>query len=526
MGDEHTFFYKPGSESSRASTLGLPPELLEKSRRRVRLIAILVLIGFGTDVAIFLVMAALTLINREPTPHPGDATRGIVASLLGVLLPGGLIAATRSSRISNATILRLGLAFEVAICAIVSLVNPWAKYVETGHIPSLTWASPLIIMFPLIVPSRPRVALLTSILAAATAPLGLLFLHLTGRVAAVPEDFMTNLISPGVAVVFAYMASRTVYDLGINVEKARRMGSYRLEERLGGGGMGEVWRARHRMLARPAAVKLIRPELLGEDDRRRPEALARFEQEAQATAALRSPHTVELYDFGISNEGIFYYVMELLDGFDVETLVREYGPVSPERAVHLLRQVCESLAEAHDQGLIHRDIKPANVFVCRYGRRVDFVKVLDFGLVKHGEGSKRQDPKLTAQDVATGTPAYMSPEQVLGRPVDARSDIYGVGCLAYWLLSGELVFEGSHPMEILTQHAHSEPPPLSRRTEIGVPEELERIILSCLEKSPERRPQGADELAARLAAIEVGKPWSRDRAQSWWEAHRPPAPSS
>ena len=210
-----------------------------------------------------------------------------------------------------------------------------------------------------------------------------------------------------------------------------------------------------RRLARRAAVELH----------------ARFEREAQATASLRSPHTIELYDFGVADDGAFYYVMELLDGFDLETLVERFGPLPAERAVHLLTQVCHSLAEAHAAGLVHRDIKPANVYVCRYGREVDFVKVLDFGLVKSQRDAERRRRQRSPRHHAVGgTPAFMSPEQVMGdRPIDGRSDIYAVGCLAYWLVTGQLVFTGRTAIETMLQHAQATPVPPSQRTELEIP---------------------------------------------------------
>jgi serine/threonine-protein kinase len=284
--------------------------------------------------------------------------------------------------------------------------------------------------------------------------------------------------------------------------------------------MGEVWRARHRFLARPAAVKLVRPELIGgrgaEDVAR---TLARFEREAQATASMRSPHTIALYDFGI-DDGTFYYVMELLDGLDLQTLVERHGPIPAERAVYLLRQVCESLGEAHESNLIHRDVKPANLYVCRYGRERDFVKVLDFGLVK--PGGTEEDVHLTGEQAVGGTPAFMAPEQIVGdRPVDPRTDLYALGCVGYWLVTGHLVFEGASVMDTMMQHAREAPVPPSHRTELPVPADLEETILACLSKDPDERPQSADALAARLDACRELAPWTPERARRWWEVHQP-----
>jgi serine/threonine-protein kinase len=313
-----------------------------------------------------------------------------------------------------------------------------------------------------------------------------------------------------------------VYRLGTAVREARELGSYRLREKLGTGGMGEVWRAEHRLLVRPAAIKLIRPEMLGGGDAARHLVTQRFQREAQATALLRSSHTVELYDFGMTEDGTFYYVMELLDGLDLAQLVKSTGPLPPERALHFLLQICDSLGEAHAAGLIHRDVKPANIHACRQGRKLDFIKVLDFGLVKHGTPAEQQSEHLTGDMVAGGTPAFMSPEQALGdRGVDGRSDLYSVGCVAYWLLTGSTVFQGQTPMETIVMHVNREPEPPSRRTAQAIPSALESIVLECLAKRPESRPQSADELAARLVAVPLEREWSPERAREWWEQHRP-----
>jgi serine/threonine-protein kinase len=322
----------------------------------------------------------------------------------------------------------------------------------------------------------------------------------------------------------SYIAARVIYRLGTDVTRARELGSYRLAELLGKGGMGEVWRAHHRMLARPAAIKLLRPEVLVADGGEGlPVVLRRFEREAQATALLRSPHTIHLYDFGVADDGSFYYVMELLEGFDLETLVRRFGPLPPPRTVHLLAQVCESLAEAHAEGLIHRDIKPANVYVCRYGLETDFVKVLDFGLVKpQQQRAEVEALRLTAGDIMGGTPAYMAPEQVLGdRPVDARTDIYAVGCLGYWLLTGQLVFEGETAMQLAMHHLQTPAVPPSARSELAVPRALDRLMLACLAKDPAHRPESAVALGDRLRECRGEDEWTRADAQRWWDTHAP-----
>jgi serine/threonine-protein kinase len=329
------------------------------------------------------------------------------------------------------------------------------------------------------------------------------------------------LICVGISYAIAYR----VFSLARDVAKARRLGSYELTEKIGSGGMGEVWKAKHRLLARPAAVKLIRPEALGQgtDVSSARALLRRFEREAQATALLTSPHSVVLYDFGTGEDGVFYYVMELLEGKDLKSIVRESGPVPAERAVHFLRAACNSLADAHDRGLIHRDIKPANLFTCRRGRDFDFIKVLDFGLVKHVRDTGDVMSQLTGTGTTSGTPGFMAPEMVTGEnTVDARADIYALGCVAYWLLTGQMVFEGNTPMSVLIQHVKEEPAAVSSRTELPVPPRLEQLIHACLAKNPDDRPASAEELGEALAEIAAGLPaWTRARAEAWWRTNLP-----
>jgi serine/threonine protein kinase len=284
--------------------------------------------------------------------------------------------------------------------------------------------------------------------------------------------------------------------------------------------MGAVYRATHRMLARPAAIKLIRPEVLAAQDRHSAGlAIARFRREANAAAKLRSPHTVELYDFGETDDGTLYFVMELLEGMDLETLVQKEGPLPQERVIHILRQVCDSLEEAHASGLVHRDIKPANIHVGRVGLKHDFVKVLDFGLVKSVLPAN-QDTMATAAGLTPGTPAYLAPEMALGETCDGRADLYALGCVAFYLLTGQLVFQASNGLQMITKHIQETPAPPSRRTELEVAPELDAVVLACLAKKPEERPQTASELDRMLADIEI-QPWSEEAATQWWRTRQP-----
>jgi serine/threonine-protein kinase len=244
--------------------------------------------------------------------------------------------------------------------------------------------------------------------------------------------------------------------------------------------------------------------------------MARFEREAQMTASLSSLHTVRLYDFGMTDEGTFFYAMELLDGMDLERLVQAEGPLRPERAVHFLIQACRSLAEAHELGLVHRDIKPANLFVCRQGREFDVLKVVDFGLVRPDPSIPSDATLLTGDAVVIGTPAYMAPEHATGGKVGPQSDLYSLGCVAYWLLTGRTVFDGKSPVDIIMRHVHHVPAPLRSGAGVDVPAALESAVLSCLAKDPGGRPPNAETLGRMLAAIPFERPWTPERARDSW----------
>jgi hypothetical protein len=310
-------------------------------------------------------------------------------------------------------------------------------------------------------------------------------------------------------VLLATLVSLVTFRLRRSVARARRLGQYTLGEKLGEGGMGIVYRAEHEMLRRPTAIKLLPPGRAGEDN------LKRFEREVQQTARLTNPHTISIYDFGRTPDGLFYYVMEYLDGIDLEDLVKESGPLAPGRAVRVLRQACAALAEAHGIGLIHRDIKPANIFLCERGGIPDITKVLDFGLVR--EISSSNDPRLTAEDVIHGTPQYLAPETIRNASsIDARSDLYALGAVGYFLLTGTPVFSGKSALEHIHHHLQTEPEPPSKRLGRALPPKLEAVILSCLQKDPDRRPESAKALAEALKACDDVTPWDERDAQRYW----------
>ena len=276
--------------------------------------------------------------------------------------------------------------------------------------------------------------------------------------------------------------------------------------------MGEVWQGRHALLNRPSAIKLIRQDALQADPVVRQNLEQRFQREAEATSQLRYPHTVELYDFGVTEDADFFYVMEFLDGVDLEAMVKQHGPVSPARAIFFLRQACMSLGEAHSIGIVHRDIKPANLFACRLGPHFDWLKLPDFGIVRTIEDA---DQTATSSGELKGTPACMSPEVAQGQEATSESDIYGLGCVAYWLLTGQHVFTAPNIMALLMQHVAKPPTPLPEHNP-KIPAELDELILQCLAKAPEDRPTSAFNLAEQLTAIPLDEPWDNDLASAWW----------
>jgi serine/threonine protein kinase len=314
-----------------------------------------------------------------------------------------------------------------------------------------------------------------------------------------------------VAAAIAIFGSYKISTLEAQAFEARKLGQYVLRERLGAGGMGEVFLAEHVLLRRACAIKIIRPDQAGD-----PTNLSRFEREVRAMATLTHWNTVEIYDYGRAEDGTFYYVMEYLPGLSLQALIEKHGPLPAGRAIHFLRQVCAALKEAHQIGLIHRDIKPSNVLVCERGGIPDVVKLLDFGLV-HSAGLSDYNAKLTVQGVILGSPPYMSPEQAMSKPnIDARTDIYSLGALGYFLVTGQAPFVRESAMEHLVAHLH-EPVTPARQVRPEVPEDLEEVLLRCLHKKPEDRYADIAAVDFALADCDAASNWDAEQAERWWQ---------
>jgi serine/threonine protein kinase len=321
------------------------------------------------------------------------------------------------------------------------------------------------------------------------------------------------LIVSSIAIfVFTVIVARAKRDAQKAAVEAKQLGQYTLEDELGRGAMGVVYKGHHSMLRRETAIKMLNVDKVNDA------SIARFEREVQVTCQLNHPNTIAIYDYGRTPEGVFYYAMEYLDGIELQTLVQNYGPQAEDRVIHILLQVCGSLNEAHALGLVHRDIKPANIMVNRRGGESDVVKVLDFGLVRAVDQDKQSE--MTAAGSLTGTPLYMSPEAIESpASIDMRSDIYAVGATAYYLLTGAPVFTAESIVELCQQHVDETPIPPSERVGRPISEQLEHAILSCLEKSRAKRPQTARELVQLLILSPAARGWSMDDADAWWSRH-------
>ena len=502
-----------------ASDARLPDDVLAEQVQRLTVFALvsggLWTIGLLMDAVIFPVLAG--------APPPSRAALAIDVG--AVVLAVSLYAWVRLSHRTPQAKSDAGLWLMLMNAAAIALLETWASDPTHAMLGHLSWTSIVILLSAMIVPGTPLKMLIAALAAASMGPIGVWLAHLRGVDVPSPLATMLMYMPTYSCALAAVVPARMFQRMGRSLREARDLGSYELEARLGEGGMGEVWRARHRLLARPAAIKLVKPEMVGaggaSDSRL---VRQRFESEAQATALLTSPNTIRLFDFGVTDDGRFYYVMELLNGRDMAALVAEFGALPAPRVLFLLRQVCHSLAEAHSRGLVHRDIKPANIFVCRMGLDADVVKVLDFGLVQFAERDPALDltQSLVALEGVVGTPAFMAPEVIVGgRDVDHRADIYALGCVTYFLLTGEHVFHGGTQMQSLIDHVSTVPQAPSRRTTREIPAWVDALVLACLEKDPDKRPPDVADIARRIARQETGPQWTSAQARAWWQEHLP-----
>jgi eukaryotic-like serine/threonine-protein kinase len=335
------------------------------------------------------------------------------------------------------------------------------------------------------------------------------------------NHFVMGNFDIGMSLLIGLVAVYTLHALRVQAFQAEQAGSYRLLEKLGEGGMGEVYSARHALLHRPTAIKMLRSDL-GDS----PTALKRFEREVRAASELTHPNTISIYDFGKTDAGRFYYAMEFLDGMDLQDLVERYGALPPARATYIVDQILGSLGEAHWRGILHRDVKPSNVYLTVRGRQFDFAKVLDFGLVKEVGLDPRFTAGLTSDTAVTGTPLYMAPERFYGnQDADHRSDLYAVGAVAYFLVAGRPVFDAKNPMQALIDHVRTPPTP-PRQLGVSLSDELEGVILKALEKEPAQRYASADDFAEALHGTPEWGAWSQGDAKEWWSRHLPEATAS
>lgn len=520
------------SHSAALPSIGsLPEELLQDASRRLGL--------SGLIYALVYILAfygpGITGWIREGVAPEHLYILPDVLSNLFILMGFVVWFAVRHLKVEPRRLLDLGLVFQVVSTLGIGLPQIWGAFpvydpglFDPDTVGGIPWECVWILSYPMIAPNTPWKSLTASLISAAM-PLSVLtlsrFYGPTDPNLPMGMFIVYYLFTTFVCALLALVSTRITFRYGGRLLRAQEMGRYRLTRLIGKGGMGEVWEAEHRMLARTTAMKLIRPETLAGTDAARRMQLRRFEREARATAALHSVHSIDIYDFGLTPDGSFYYVMELLEGMDLESFVKRFGPVNPGRAIHWLRQICHALMDAHDRGLIHRDLKPANLFLCRLGPDCDFIKVLDYGLVKDHEGEAEGETRLTREGISFGTPAYMAPEMAMGpAAADALSDIYALGCIAYKLLTGIPVFTGETALATVLMHVKDEPISPSLRSELPLPADLEAVVLGCLNKEPAQRPASAAALDALLASCADAGSWGNAEACEWWSLHLPASP--
>lgn len=471
-------------------------------------------------------VALITLLDRWLQPDLFRFANSQVASAswIGVVLISIAMAVVCNLRLLSPMItLKLGLVYEVLLAFGISVSESAVSLAHNFPALGISRLALWIVIAGVLIPNKPKIKLAVAMISASTWPVAYkLNLHLLNMNPFPGSRLSIWMYMPYVMALLVYFISRRIYTMTTEAHNARELGSYRLVSLIGTGGMGQVWRAQHRMLARDAAIKLIRNDLMIDQPGYQSEITReRFKQEAQVIASLQSPHTVSLFDFGVSQNGSFYYVMEMLDGISLQLLVEKFGPIPPSRLIYMMQQICDSLEEAHSEGLIHRDIKPSNIIACKVGLEYDFMKVLDFGLAKNVKRSSQ----LTLNGTAAGTPAYMAPEIALGEEnIDQSVDIYGLGCTAYFALTGSPVFSEKTPAALGMAHVQKSPVPVSQRSELYIPDMLDQIILRCLAKKPEERIRTARELHDLLKAVAIPE-WSQRDAECWWQIHLPASSS-
>lgn len=484
-----------------SSVIALRDVLAITWHRRVRLLA---LIGGGAFACGTLIALTLPLLLGRPGKVVLIFT--VLCGTLTLLSALTWLLARRTS-LSTSRVLDLGLGYVViaALAMAVAEVLLRREPLPTSGVPGLCiW----IVLFPLILPCPPLRAALVAGLSATTLPATYAIFRWRGWPAqphaALIDWWMPAFFCAGLAVTAAWSLHRLTRALEQARERLRELGSYRLERKLGEGGMGEVWLARHRLLPRAAAVKFIRGLPNGpEDAQRREELVARFQREAEAIALLEDPHTVRIFDFGVDLDGRIFYAMEHLDGMDLQSLVDQQGPLPWPRALGLLSGVCAALGEAHGKGLVHRDLKPGNIMACRVGG-TEIAKVLDFGIVgAMQEAIGRITAPITGGDSGVaGTPGYIAPEQLLSAVgPDPRADVYAIGATAFFLLTGRTVFPSADEGEDLVAHTLDAPPAPSRHSRQELPAALDALVVRCLAKDPTARPAHAGMLGKEFAAI-------------------------
>jgi serine/threonine-protein kinase len=461
---------------------------------------------------IVLLASMVALYHRYPDIEPKRNNDIYVIGTIGVTIlaiiwRGFLVRRQLSLRTLHA----IDLFYAFATGIILSAASYLAPELKASAFANVLWSVLILFLRTIVVPSTGRRTAFAGILLFAPMIAAGIALAYTAKQELPPSAYVSSgVMISATVVVLAVVGSRIIYGLRRQVSAAMRLGQYTLDRKIGEGGNGTVYRAHHAMLRRPTAIKLIQPDKAGA------ETLDRFEREVQHMSQLTHWNTVAVYDYGRSPEGVFYYAMEYLDGIDLENLVIDFGPQPPDRVISIMTQVCSALSEAHRRGIIHRDIKPANIILCERGDVPDVAKVVDFGLAKEIDSESSDKTKNIL-----GTPAYIAPEAVTDPDnIGPSVDLYALGAVGYFLLTGRRVFEAKTTVDLCVQHVTAEPKPPSQMTTRPIPGMLEQIILQCLAKKPEDRPENAAALAKLLRMVPSGPGWSDADAQQWWSDFR------